>query len=209
METFKISFAILSAYLIGAIPTAVWLGKAFYGIDVRNSGSGNPGATNTFRVLGKKAGIPVLIIDILKGYFAVMLAHLVFGSAINQDFVTLQLFLGLAAVIGHIFPVYSGFKGGKGIATLLGVMLAINPMAAGLAILAFIITLLTFKMVSLASILGSVFFALSILVFFHTFHTVMVPFSLLVVVMVIFTHQKNIERLLKKEESKVKLFKKK
>src|SRR5690606_18146286 len=113
---------IFIAYLLGSVPTSIWIGKRFYKIDVREFGSGNAGATNTFRVLGKKAGIPVLIIDILKGTCAVALSYLSgfeYGSA---EFVNLQLGLGVAALIGHIFPVFAGFRGGKGVATMLGVV---------------------------------------------------------------------------------------
>ena len=112
--------AIVFAYLVGSIPTSVWIGKIFYGIDIRNYGSGNAGATNTFRILGKKAGIPVLLIDTLKGSIAVNLAS-IFGAESPESavFVNFQMALGGAALLGHIFPVYAGFRGGKGIATLL------------------------------------------------------------------------------------------
>ena len=117
MATLTIALLILGSYLLGSIPTAVWIGKAFYGIDVREFGSGNAGATNTFRVLGKKAGFPVLIIDVLKGSAAVALAFLSPIAFENPDFVDLQLGLGVAVLLGHIFPVFAGFRGGKGVAT--------------------------------------------------------------------------------------------
>src|SRR3954471_9295792 len=109
--------AVILAYLFGSIPTAVWLGQAFYGIDVREYGSGNAGATNTFRVLGKKAGIPVLIIDILKGFAAVSIAGYSAYTPHTASYVNYQLVLGVAALIGHIFPIFAAFRGGKGIAT--------------------------------------------------------------------------------------------
>src|SRR6187200_3434 len=107
--------ALLVAYLFGSIPTAVWIGQALYGIDVREYGSGNAGATNTFRVLGKKAGIPVLLLDILKGFLALQLVRFV-GNYLpgTQQYVNFTLTLGIAALLGHIFPIFAGFRGGKG-----------------------------------------------------------------------------------------------
>ncbi len=122
--------AIIVAYLLGSIPTAVWVGKHFYKIDVRDYGSGNAGATNTFRVLGKKAGIPVLLIDVLKGWLAVMLVYVFTEPGQNSDeLFHLQLRLGAASLIGHIFPIWAGFRGGKGVATLLGIIIALNLQA--------------------------------------------------------------------------------
>jgi len=117
---------VLLAYLIGALPSSVWIGMKFYNTDVREHGSGNAGATNTFRVLGKRAGIIVLILDILKAWIAVTLLSSLSGN-LNIEF---KLALGLVAVLGHIFPIYIGFRGGKGIASLLGVIIAIQPEAA-------------------------------------------------------------------------------
>ena len=101
------------AYLLGSLPSAVWVGKAFWNIDVREYGSGNAGATNTFRVLGPKAGIPVLILDIAKGWLAVQLATY-FGDYMpaTQQFINFKLVLGVGALLGHIFPVFAGFRGG-------------------------------------------------------------------------------------------------
>lgn len=130
MDTLLIISLIIGAYLLGSIPTAVWWGRKYYGIDVREFGSGNAGATNTFRVLGKKAGIPVLIIDILKGTSAVMLAWLSPYTFESDPYVNVQLALGVAAVVGHVFPVFAGFRGGKGVATILGVIICITPLRA-------------------------------------------------------------------------------
>jgi glycerol-3-phosphate acyltransferase PlsY len=111
---------ILMAYMLGSVPSAVWVGKMLYGIDVRDYGSGNAGATNTFRVLGKKAGLPVLIMDILKGFLAVKMVWLT-GKYLpdTQQFINLELSLGIASLLGHIFPIFAGFRGGKGVATLI------------------------------------------------------------------------------------------
>ena len=209
MVTFYDIVALFIAYFIGAIPSAVWIGKRFYGIDVREFGSGNAGATNTFRVLGKKAGIPVLFIDILKGWLAVQLAYFSTYRIDSVEFVNLELVLGIAALIGHIFPVYVGFRGGKGIATLLGVVIGVHPYAALISIGVFILVLLITKYVSLSSIIASLSFPVATMVIFKTDVSSLVLFSIIVAVLVVVTHQKNIERLLRKQETKAGLFKKK
>lgn len=201
--------ALTVAYLLGSIPTAVWIGKAFYGIDVREFGSGNAGATNTFRVLGKKAGIPVLLIDMLKGWLAVSMAWLVSDAPVNtQPFVNLEIVLGVTAVLGHIFPVFAGFRGGKGIATLFGVILAVHPWACLMAAGVFLLVFLAFSYVSLGSITAGVSFPLFIItVFGGEVVPSMVIFSVMVAILILITHQKNIERLLRRQESKIKLIK--
>jgi acyl phosphate:glycerol-3-phosphate acyltransferase len=201
--------ALILAYLLGSIPTAVWIGKAFYGIDVREFGSGNAGATNTFRVLGKKAGIPVLLIDMLKGWLAVSMAWLAADAPVNtQPFVNLEIVLGVTAVIGHIFPVFAGFRGGKGIATLFGVVLAVHPGACLMASGVFMLVFLAFNYVSLGSITAGVSFPLFIItVFGGEVVPSMVIFSVMVAILILITHQKNIERLLRRQESKIRLIK--
>ena len=158
MLSFEIIFFVLAAYLTGAFPSAVWFGKTFYNIDVREFGSGNAGATNTFRVLGKKAGIPVLIMDILKGWLSVHYIIFLSGSVLNQidssTYFEIQLVLGISSVMGHLFPIYTGFRGGKGIATMLGLLIGLQPYPAFYSVLIFLIVLLIFRYVSLASILS-------------------------------------------------------
>ena len=205
--------ALLLAYLFGSIPTAVWIGQAFYGIDVREYGSGNAGATNTFRVLGKKAGIAVMFLDIFKGYTATNLAYLiglsVTGPQNSVQFVNYQLALGITAVMGHLFPVFAGFRGGKGIATLFGMILAVQSQAAMLCVLTFVVVLLISKYVSLSSILAGFSFPLSVIFIFQSPIRSVVLYGMSICVLILVTHQKNIERLLKGKESKVNLFKKK
>lgn len=200
---------IICAYILGSIPTAVWIGKYFYNIDVREHGSGNAGATNVFRVLGKRAGIPVLLIDVLKGLLAVKLAHLNTDLEGSYRFVNLQLVLGLASLAGHIFPVFASFRGGKGIATLLGIVLAILPLAALTSMGIFLIVLLASGYVSLSSLTAGLSFPLFIIFIFKVTLPSLIVFSILIAVMVLITHQKNIFRLIRKEESKVNLLKKK
>lgn len=197
---------IFIAYLLGSIPTSIWIGRRFYKIDVREFGSGNAGATNTFRVLGKRAGIPVLIIDILKGTCAVALSYLSrfeYGSA---EFVNLQLGLGVAALIGHIFPVFAGFRGGKGVATMLGIVICITPVSCALALVVFLIVLFSTRIVSLSSMLAGISFPIILNVIMGNQNPVLLAFSVVVASLLLITHRKNITRLLKKQESKVVLF---
>jgi len=205
--------ALIVAYLFGSIPTAVWLGQAFYGVDVREYGSGNAGATNTFRVLGKKAGIAVMLIDIFKGYTATKLAYFiglsVTGPHNSTQFVNYELALGVIAVMGHLFPIFAGFRGGKGVATLFGMILAVNPSAAGLCVFVFIVILLSTKYVSLSSICAGFTFPIATVFVLQSSIKSEVLYGICVCLLILVTHQKNIERLLKGKESKVYLFRKK
>lgn len=198
------------AYLLGSVPSAVWVGQAFWGIDVREFGSGNAGATNTFRVLGPKAGIPVLLMDIGKGWLAVQIAVFL-GSypTASQQFVNLKLALGVAALLGHIFPVYVGFRGGKGIATLLGILWGVHPQAALFCLCIFIFVFLLTRYVSLSSMVTAVAFPFIIMLFFNETTASMNIFGMAVAILVLVTHQRNIERLFRGEESKLKLWGKK
>jgi len=205
--------ALIAAYIFGSIPSAVWIGQAFYGVDVREYGSGNAGATNTFRVLGKKAGITVMILDIFKGWTATNLAYLiglsVTGPQHSIQFTNYQLALGITAVMGHLFPVFAGFRGGKGIATLCGMVLAVHPQAALICVLVFLIVLTVTKYVSLSSIIAGFSFPLSVIFVFHSPLRSIVLYGMCICILILVTHQKNIERLLKGKESKVNLFRKK
>jgi len=209
MLTTETLLFVLLAYLTGAFPSAVWVGKTFYKIDVREFGSGNAGATNTFRVLGKKAGIPVLIMDIFKGWLSVN--YISFLTNIPQSaeavFET-QLAFGIAAVIGHLFPVYTGFRGGKGIATLLGLLIGLHADAALYSILVFVVVFLISKYVSLGSIIASVAFPVFVILILGSTNVSLNLFAFFVPILSLITHQKNIERLLRGEETKVKFGKK-
>jgi len=201
--------SLLGAYLLGSIPSAVWIGKYFYNIDVREYGSGNAGATNTIRVLGKKAGIPVLIIDALKGFGAVSIVGLSPYPVGSNQYVNLQLVLGIASLVGHIFPIFASFRGGKGIATLLGITVAVNPFAALISIIIFLGIFIIFSYVSLGSIAAAIAFPIIIIFILKVKTPSLILFAILVAIMVVITHQKNIERLLKREEPKASLFKRK
>jgi len=194
------------AYFLGSIPTSVWISRAFFNIDIREHGSGNAGATNTFRVLGVKAGIVVFIVDILKGFAAVNLIHLTSYYIPNSgDYINIQLLLGIAAMLGHIFPVYVGFKGGKGVATLFGVICAISLYPTLIMAGIFFITLILTRYVSLGSMMAGLSFPVLVVVVFKETTPSLVIFSLIIAILMLFTHQKNIERLLRKEENKANL----
>ena len=211
LNTEHILFLIL-AYLTGSFPSAVWVGRTFYNKDVREYGSGNAGATNTFRVLGKGAGIPVLLMDIFKGWLSVNYILLVSNSSqlSSTTFFEFQLAFGVAAVIGHLFPIYTGFRGGKGIATLLGLLIGLNAIAAIVAIVVFVIVFLISKYVSLGSILASLAFPFVVFVILDEkdINASLELFSVFVPILTLITHQKNIERLIRGEENKVKFDKK-
>ncbi|MBP3944028.1 glycerol-3-phosphate 1-O-acyltransferase PlsY [Sphingobacteriaceae bacterium WQ 2009] len=212
MISIYLVIAVLLAYLFGSIPTAVWLGQAFYGVDVREYGSGNAGATNTFRVLGGGPGAAVMLIDIFKGWTATNLAYIIISNGDVSDtpqFVNYQLALGVIAVIGHLFPVFAGFRGGKGVATLLGMVLAIHFPAAMICVAVFVTTLMISHYVSLSSILAGFSFPLSIAFIFKTSIPSVLLYGIAICALILITHQKNIERLLKGHESKIYLFKKK
>lgn len=204
---------VILAYMFGSIPTAVWFGQAFYGVDVREYGSGNAGATNTFRVLGKRAGAIVMFVDIFKGWTATNLPYLldssIVGNTNSTHFVNFQLALGVIAVLGHLFPLFAGFRGGKGVATLFGMVLAIHLPAAICCVSIFIICLLISKYVSLSSILAGFTFPISLALIFKTSVPSVMLYAIAICALILITHQKNIERLLKGHESRIYLFRKK
>ena len=199
---------IVLAYLIGSIPTSVWVSRYFFNIDIREYGSGNAGATNTYRVLGPKWGTVVMITDMLKGMLAVKLGLLLpeyADSAVRLS--NLQIGLGLAAVVGHIFPIWADFRGGKGVATLFGLVVGISPITAVCCSGVFLLVLYLTRFVSLSSIFASIAFPVFILVIFNVDNHIYRVFAIAVALMVILTHQKNIGRLLRGSESKVPILK--
>jgi glycerol-3-phosphate acyltransferase PlsY len=199
---------IVLAYLIGSIPTSVWVSKYFFNIDIRDYGSGNAGATNTYRVLGPKWGTFVMIVDMLKAIAAVKLAFLLpYSFESDLYLINMQLGLGLAAVVGHIFPIWAEFRGGKGVATLFGMVLGIQANAALCCVGVFILVFYLTRWVSLSSILASVAFPIFILVIFNEPEKLYRVFAIVVALLVLVTHQKNISRLLKGSESRVPILK--
>ena len=204
---------IIIAYMVGSIPTAVWVSKYFFGIDIREYGSGNAGATNTFRVLGAQWGSFVMAVDILKGLLAALLYLLLPshydgpGYLMELHRTNFQIGLGMAAVLGHIFPLWANFKGGKGVATLFGMVLGIQPMVAVYCIVIFLIVLYLTRFVSLSSILASIAFPFFILIIFKDPVPLYKVFAIAVALLVVLTHQKNINKLLNGNESKARILK--
>lgn len=194
------------AYLIGSIPTAVWISKSVYGIDIRDYGSGNAGATNTFRVMGSKWGSVVMLVDVIKGIVATSL-YIVMPFYLTSELhrTNFMIGLGLAAVIGHIFPIWASFRGGKGVATLLGMAIAIQPLVAACCIGVFLLVLFLTRFVSLSSILAGISFMVFILFIFNEREPLYRIFAILVALMIVLTHQKNIGRILRGTESKIPL----
>lgn len=203
MVALFIFLEILAAYLLGSIPSAVWIGKMIYGIDVRQHGSGNAGATNVIRVLGYKAGIPVMLIDILKGWLAVQLPLWISVPGMTDEMlIYVRIAAALAAVLGHVYPVYVGFKGGKGVGTIAGAGISLFPLSLLIVLGIFIVVLATTHFVSLSSIIASIAFPLVVFFILGVRHPGLVGLSILVAVFIPATHRKNIKRLIKGEENK-------
>lgn len=200
---------LIVAYLLGSIPSAVCIGKWFYNVDVRKEGSGNSGATNTIRVLGLKAGIPVLLIDVFKAWLAVALAGwITSGILLTENLILFKMAAGALAVLGHVFPVFAGFRGGKGVASLVGVIIALYWPAFILVLLWFAIIFALTRYVSLASVTSALIFPFIVLYIFHEQSVPLIVLAFLVAVFVPITHRRNIGRLIRGEENKLD-FKKK
>jgi glycerol-3-phosphate acyltransferase PlsY len=201
----------LIAYLLGSIPTAVWVGKAWYNIDVREHGSKNAGATNTFRVLGKKPGKLVLLIDVLKGALATTIPLILSHYKLHleaEELIQLQILAAVFAVTGHVLPVFAQFRGGKGVATSLGVIIGLQPIAAMICLGVFLVVFILSKYVSLGAICASIAFPIVVRVVLKEDSLWLFGFSIILSSLVVFAHKKNIGRLIKGEESKMNLFKK-
>jgi glycerol-3-phosphate acyltransferase PlsY len=203
----------IAAYLLGSIPSAVWIGKKYYGIDIREHGSKNAGTTNMLRVLGKRAAIPVFIIDYFKGFIAVILTSLMrYDDAVSDAWlINLRIIATIFVVLGHIFPIFAGFKGGKGVATLLG---AGTGIYAPILMLCFGIWCLVFAIwhyVSLASMVAGCCYPCLVLIFSTMTFDKAAPFqsipfiifSWVVAILLVWTHRKNIDRLRDGTESKI------
>jgi acyl phosphate:glycerol-3-phosphate acyltransferase len=196
--------SLILAYLLGSIPSAVWIGKRFYDIDVRKAGSGNAGATNTIRVLGLKAGIPVLLIDVFKAWLAVALAGWLASGILSGEYLILfKMAAGAFAVTGHVFPVFAGFNGGKGVASLVGVVIALYPHAFLLVLIWFAIVFIITRYVSLASVTSALIFPFIVWFVFHEPSMPLIILAFLVAIFVPITHSRNIGRLIRGEENKL------
>ncbi|MCE2503091.1 MAG: glycerol-3-phosphate 1-O-acyltransferase PlsY [Chlorobi bacterium] len=211
----QLTFIIILAYLFGAIPSAVIVGKLFFNEDIREKGSGNMGSTNTFRTLGWKAGVAVQVLDVAKGIAAVMTARVIFNGNLPfpnmtpfEDVTVVSVIAGIAAVIGHVWTVFGGFRGGKGINTTLGMLIAITPIEVAIAIGIFILVLLASGYVSLGSMIAAASLPTTMVVR-HTifgveiqsYHTLLL-FIIGLAGFLIFTHRANIKRLLQGRENR-------
>jgi len=190
-----------AAYLLGSVPSSVWLGRWFKGVDLRELGSGNAGATNAFRVLGSRIGLAVLVLDISKGFLAVNLSFLLpVPETGTEAWMLLRTGLGIVAVTGHVFPVLAGFRGGKGVATLAGVGLALHPLSAVCALGIYGLAYLVTRISSAGSLAAVLSYPLWVMLVFGSQYRPLWAFSILVPVMVLVTHRENIRRLLKGRE---------
>lgn len=192
---------LLLAYLIGSIPSGLWIGKLFYNIDIREHGSGNLGGTNTFRTLGKKAGLVVTIMDILKGTAATLLGSLAVFEVVNIH----PLILGIIAVIGHMFPIFAGFKGGKAVATSGGLLLGYNWPIFVILVIGFFIILKLSKMVSLTSMILAIIAVIYSIIYYFTVNKdwPLVIIVLLLAAFIFYRHRANIKRIQAGTEPKV------
>ena len=206
---------IITAYLLGSIPSAVWIGKKYYGVDIREHGSKNAGTTNMLRVLGKRAAAPVFALDFLKGFVAVSLITLLKHDPIINAGQSglfcldlIKIIAVIAAVLGHVFPIFAGFRGGKGVATLIGAVTGMYPLIALLCFGVWLVVLMITHYVSLSSMVGGCFFPVFTFIFPETSHSIpFIVFSFLIAIMLIITHRKNIKRLREGTESKIYIWK--
>lgn len=195
---------IIVPYLVGAIPTSVWLGKAVYGKDVREEGSKSSGATNAMRILGWKFGLIVLLLDVLKGFLAVKLVYFIpHHAGIMMSELQMQCFLGLAAITGHIFPIYVGFKGGKGIATMVGILLSMNPLVLAILVPVFFVVVYLSKFVSLGSIISAISLPFIYYFLLNESDLILIGFTISLSIIVILTHKKNIKRIIAGKENNI------
>ena len=203
----EIIIALISAYILGSIPTSYIMGKLIKGIDIRDFGSGNVGATNALRILGTKVGVFTLIIDIGKGFLAVNIARFI----IHEPTDLIIILIGLFAIIGHIFTIFLKFKGGKGVATSAGVFIALVPIPVALALVVFVVTVWLSKFVSLGSILAALtlFVAELVINILNSFSELeILIFTFIIALFIIIRHKANIQRLINGNENKISFNKK-
>ncbi len=216
----NMAIVVLLSYIVGSIPTSIMLSKWRHGFDIRTKGSGNAGGTNVFRVLGWKSGLFVMTFDAMKGVIATtIVARLFWDPTLPfynrtpfDDFTIIQMICGAAAIVGHIWTVFAGFKGGKGIACGAGVLIGIAPTEFAVSIGVFLAVFFAWRYVSLGSIAAAIAFPVSLLIRhnilydeIHSYKT-LIFFSIGVAVLLIYSHRKNIQRLLEGTENKVTSF---
>ncbi|MFH1121364.1 MAG: glycerol-3-phosphate 1-O-acyltransferase PlsY [Bacteroidota bacterium] len=203
MLTFQVILAFILAFLLGSVPTSVWVGKWFFNLDIRTQGSGNAGATNTIRVFGIKAGIPVLLFDVFKAWLAVHIGSWLTDPEFseNQEIIY-RIILGGLAVVGHVYPVFAGFRGGKGVATLVGVIIALYPASFLVILICFSIILVSTRIVSVSSICSALIFPFVAVFIFDEHRLPLIILAIAVALFVPYTHRENIKRLFNGTEKK-------
>jgi len=219
---FLLTTIIILSYLVGSIPNSIIISKVVKGIDIREHGSGNAGGTNVMRVMGWRYGVIAILLDAFKGVVAVVfIARLHYGGMPFEnvtpfdDFTLVQIIAGISAVIGHIWTVFAGFKGGKGIATALGMLIIIVTIDMLVAVAVFAIVVSVSRYISLGSILGAIAVPLTLVIRENLFHVniegygTLLPFLIFVSLLVIYTHRKNVVRLINGNENKVNFSKNK
>jgi len=196
---------IVLSYLAGSIPTSIICSKLFRGIDIRDYGSGNAGGTNAMRVLGWKIGVLVMLIDVGKGVFATLVISQIGTVPDHLTHNLIQIIAGMSAIFGHIWTVFAGFKGGKGVGTAAGMLFSLYPIAGVVCLVVFFLVLLTTRYVSLSSMSAAVAFPIIVLLFknWRGYSGELIYFAVFIAVLIVFTHRSNIKRLLKGEENKV------
>ncbi len=206
----NLALVIVLSYLVGSIPTSIIVGKLVKGIDIRNYGSGNPGGTNVIRVIGLGWGIFVILFDAFKGFFAVnFIARWFYSDALILNLTTLQIIAGCFAVIGHVWTIFAGFKGGKGVSTSAGMLLGIAPLDLLIALVIFAIIVVLTRYVSLGSIVAAIsfpfiiFFSEKVLKFKHNDFLTLLVFGSIIALLIVFRHKSNIKRLISGNENKL------
>lgn len=203
---------IVVSYLLGSIPTSIIFGKLFRGIDIRDYGSGNAGGTNAFRVMGWKIGISVMIIDVAKGLLATVLVSQIRVDSISLAPVYLQIIAGFSAVIGHIWTIFAGFHGGKGVGTAAGMLIGLYPIAFIFVFIIFLIVLFSTRYVSVSSMTAAISLPIVLLVLDtlgRPYKPPLLILSVIIAVLIVFTHRSNIKRLIAGNENRVTFKKKK
>jgi acyl phosphate:glycerol-3-phosphate acyltransferase len=208
-----LTIILLLSYLVGSIPASVWIGRYFYGVDVRQHGSGNAGATNAFRVLGWKAGVLSTLVDVGKGLLAAGVIATIRLDALPalpfwEEMTVLRLLAGISAVAGHMYPVWAGFRGGKGVNTSAGVLFALTPVTMLITLGVFALMLFSFRYVSLASMTAAIVFPATVALRKYVFGIQSLDASLLILSLVmalsiVYAHRANIKRLLQGQESRI------
>lgn len=203
---------LIIAYVLGSIPSAVWIGRKYYGVDIREHGSRNAGTTNMLRVLGRRAAVPVFVLDFFKGFVAVAVISLIRYDAdmTSAWLINLKILGVFAVVLGHIFPVFANFRGGKGVATLVGAITGIYPQIVLLCFAVWVLVFMISHYVSLASMTAGCCFPLLVIIYSSTewsryddVSLTFIIFSFVVAALLIWSHRKNIERLKAGTESKI------